>query len=53
MWHFNLFMKNKRLNIGSISVRFAIVKPAYWIEVSSGLLNNRIIIWEGYLWVGK
>jgi len=24
-------MKNKRLNIGPISVRFAITKPAYWI----------------------
>jgi len=23
------------------------------IEVSSGLLNDRIIVWEGYLWVKK
>jgi hypothetical protein len=46
-------MKNKRLNIRPISVRFAIAKPAYWIEVSSGLLNIRIIVWEGYLWVKK
>lgn len=53
MWHFNLFVKNKRLDIEPISVRSAIAKFAYWIEVSGGLLNNRIVVWEGYLWVKK
>lgn len=53
MWHFNLFVKNKRLDIEPISVRSAIAKSAYWIEVSGGLLNNRIVVWEGYLWVKK